>query len=108
MPWEEGYDDHQAYANAKKVLAQYGPTMDNIVEEVVFVTDMDAAFAAAPKVRKEAYSGSPVVASNIFQIARCAFPEMLIEIRFTARVQGQALSDLRRLTPYLYRGEYFL
>lgn len=76
----------QAYANAKKVLAQYGATMENIVEEVLFVTDMDAAFAVAPKVRKEAYSASPVVASNIFQITRCAFREMLIEIKFTARV----------------------
>ena len=36
----------QAYANIEKVLAQYGATMDNIVDELFFVTDMDAAFAA--------------------------------------------------------------
>src|SRR5918911_5528292 len=37
----------QSYANAKKVLAQYGATLDNVVEEVLYVTDMDAAFAVA-------------------------------------------------------------
>ena len=36
----------QAYANIEKVLAQYGATMDNIVDELLFMTDMDAAFAA--------------------------------------------------------------
>jgi len=30
----------QAYANIEKVLAQYGATIDNIVDEVPFVTDM--------------------------------------------------------------------
>ena len=35
----------QAYANIEKVLEQYGATMDNIVDEVLFVTDMDTAFA---------------------------------------------------------------
>jgi enamine deaminase RidA (YjgF/YER057c/UK114 family) len=42
----------QSYANIQKVLANYGATMDNIVEEVVYVTDMDAAFAVMGKVRK--------------------------------------------------------
>jgi 2-iminobutanoate/2-iminopropanoate deaminase len=36
----------QAYANIEKVLVQYGATVENIVDEVLFVTDMDAAFAA--------------------------------------------------------------
>src|SRR5688500_19980400 len=40
----------QTYANIQKVLAQYGATMDNIVDEVLFVTDMDLAFAAAVKI----------------------------------------------------------
>ena len=33
----------QAYADVEKVLLQYGATIDNIVDEVLFVTDMDAA-----------------------------------------------------------------
>ena len=41
----------QAHSNIHKVLAQYGATMDNIVDETLFVTDMDSAFAAAIKCR---------------------------------------------------------
>ena len=76
----------QAYANIQKVLAEYKATMENVVDEVMFVTDMDAAFAAAVKCRQEVFSGTPVVASTIVQIQRLAFPELMIEIRCVARV----------------------
>jgi 2-iminobutanoate/2-iminopropanoate deaminase len=33
----------QTYANIRKVLSQYGATMDNIVDETLFVTDMNTA-----------------------------------------------------------------
>lgn len=42
----------QAYANIQKLLAKYGATIENIVDEILFVTDIDAAFAAAVKCRK--------------------------------------------------------
>ncbi len=76
----------QVYTNIQKVLAQYGATMDNVVDEVLFVTDMDTAFAAAVKCRREVFSGTPVVASTIVQIQRLAFPELLIEIRCVAKL----------------------
>jgi 2-iminobutanoate/2-iminopropanoate deaminase len=76
----------QAYTNIQKVLAQYGTTMNNIVDETLFVTDMDAAFSAAVKCRENVFSGIPVVASTIVQIQRLAFPDLLIEIRCVARV----------------------
>jgi 2-iminobutanoate/2-iminopropanoate deaminase len=76
----------QAYANIQKVLAQYGATIDNVVDEVLFVTDMDAAFAAAVKCRPEIFSGTPVLASTIVQIQRLAFPELMIEIRCIAKL----------------------
>jgi enamine deaminase RidA (YjgF/YER057c/UK114 family) len=75
----------QSYANIAKVLAGYGLTMDNIVEEVVYVTDMDAAFAVAGEVRREAYGGKPVVASTILVTPRLAFPDQLIEIKVIAK-----------------------
>ena len=74
------------YANVEKVLAEYGATMDNVVDEIVFVTDMDAAFAARVKMKQEVFSGSPVLASTIVQIQRLAFPQLMIEIRCIARV----------------------
>ena len=76
----------QAYTNIKNVLAQYGATIDNVVEEVLFVTDMDAAFAAATKCRREVFSGTPIVASTIVQIQRLAYPELMIEIRCIAKL----------------------
>jgi 2-iminobutanoate/2-iminopropanoate deaminase len=76
----------QAYTNIKKILAQYGATIDNIVDEILFVTDMNAAFAAAVKCRKDIFSGSPIVASTIVQIQRLAFPELMIEIRCVAKL----------------------
>ena len=76
----------QSYANIKKVLANFGATMDSIVEEVVYVTDMDAAFAVAGPVRKEAFGGRPVVASTILVTPRMAFPNQLIEIKVVAKV----------------------
>jgi 2-iminobutanoate/2-iminopropanoate deaminase len=76
----------QAYANIRKVLAQYGATMDNIVDEILFVTDMNTAFAAAVKCREDVFFGTPVVASTIIQIQRLAFPELMIEIKCVAKV----------------------
>jgi enamine deaminase RidA (YjgF/YER057c/UK114 family) len=78
----------QAYTNIQKVLAQYGATMDNVVDEVLFVTDMDTAFAAAVKCRREVFSSTPVVASTIVQIQRLAFPDLLIEIRCVAKLKS--------------------
>ena len=47
--------------------------MDNIVDETLFVTDTDSAFAAAIKCRNEVFFGAPVVAKTIVQIQRLAF-----------------------------------
>lgn len=76
----------QAYTNIKKLLAHYGATMDNIVDEILFVTDMNTAFAAAVKCRQDIFSGMPIIASTIVQIQRLAFPELMIEIRCVAKL----------------------
>jgi 2-iminobutanoate/2-iminopropanoate deaminase len=76
----------QAYENIKMVLAQYGATVDNVVDEVLFVTDMDAAFTARIKCKEEVFSGNPVLASTIVQIQRLAFPELMVEIRCICKV----------------------
>ena len=73
------------YANAAKLLARFGATLDHVVEETLYVLDVDAAFAVAGKVRKEAYAvARPRCASNLIGVARLAFPEQIIEIAFKA------------------------
>lgn len=75
----------QAYENIQKLLTQYGATLKNVVDEILFVTDMDVAFAAAVKCRQDIFSGTPVIASTIVQIQRLAFPELMIEIKCIAK-----------------------
>jgi enamine deaminase RidA (YjgF/YER057c/UK114 family) len=78
----------QTYANAKKILSEFGATLDDVVEEVLYVTDMDIAFAVAGPVRKEAYGAKrPEVASTILVTPRLALPTQLIEIKFIAKVR---------------------
>lgn len=75
-----------AYANIGKVLAQHGATIENVVEETLYVVDMDAAFHARVKMKDEVFGGNPVLASTIVQIERLAFPQLMIEIRCIAKV----------------------
>jgi enamine deaminase RidA (YjgF/YER057c/UK114 family) len=76
----------QTYANAGKILASFGASLDDVVEEVLYVTDMEQAFAAAGPVRKEAYgSAKPAVASTILVTPRLALAAQMIEIKFVAK-----------------------
>jgi hypothetical protein len=60
-----------------------------VVEEVIYVTDMDTAFAAAGPVRKEAYGAArPAVASTILVTSRLALAAQLVEIKFVAKTKA--------------------
>jgi 2-iminobutanoate/2-iminopropanoate deaminase len=76
----------QAYANIKKVLARYGATVDNIVEETVFVVRMDEGFEARVKCRDDVFGGHTELASTIVEVKRLAFPELMVEIKCTAQL----------------------
>ncbi|MGP4689667.1 RidA family protein [Agrobacterium pusense] len=75
----------QTYVNAKKLLAEFGATLEDVVEATLFVLDIPSAFAAGSKVRKEMYGTDlPPVASNLIGVSALAFPEQIIEITFRA------------------------
>ncbi len=75
----------QTYKNAIAMLAEFGATLDDVVEETLFVTDVDAAFSVAGKVRNEMYGvPRPLCASNLIGVTRLALPVQLIEISFRA------------------------
>ncbi|WP_243789064.1 Rid family hydrolase [Saccharopolyspora gloriosae] len=77
----------RSYANAAELLGRFGASLDDVVEEVVYALDCDALFAVAGPVRKEAYGRpDPQVASTMLATPRLAFPEQLVEVKFTARV----------------------
>jgi enamine deaminase RidA (YjgF/YER057c/UK114 family) len=75
----------QTYVNAIELLGKFGASLDEVVEETLYVLDVDAAFAAASKVRKEMYgTDRPQCASNLIGTPRLAFPEQLVEVTFRA------------------------
>ena len=81
----------QTYVNTKKLLAEFGATLDDVVEETLFVLDVPSAFAAGSKVRKEMYgTETPAVASNLIGVNALAFPEQIVEVTFRAVVDAPA------------------
>jgi len=76
----------QAYVNAGRVLTHFGAEPNNIVEEVLYVLDMDSAFAAGRVVREVFYGKAPRVACTMLVTPRLAFAEQLIEIKFVAKL----------------------
>lgn len=76
----------QAYINVKKVLAHFGATMDAIVDEILFVVDMDSAMKARGALKDEVFGDAVLPAATIVQIQRLALPVFMVEIRVVARV----------------------
>lgn len=85
----------QAYANVEAVLAEFGATMDNVVDEMWLVTDManvmdniDELF----KIRSVVYLGNPDLGAQVetsqtlVQVASLVMPELMIEIKCIAHV----------------------
>lgn len=84
----EGMADQMraAYANIAGVLGFYGANLDDVVDEVVFVTDMEAAMAVANEIRHEIWGPRFEVASTLVQVVALAVPQVLVEIKVTARL----------------------
>jgi enamine deaminase RidA (YjgF/YER057c/UK114 family) len=75
----------QTYANIKKLLSRFNMTMDDVVEEVLYVLDMQTAFEARRDNKAEFYSNPKSVASTIVVVKGLALPDQLIEIKIVAR-----------------------
>lgn len=78
-----------AYGSVKEVLAEFGATMDDIVDEMWLVTDiqdamskLDAVFTA----RSEAFGGKAETSQTMVQVAALVDPALLIEIKCVARL----------------------
>ena len=78
-----------AYQNVKVVLAEFGATLDNVVEETVFVTDMAETMAQVQEIfaaRASAYGQRPEVAQTLVGVSALVDPAFKIEIKCTAHV----------------------
>ncbi|HEX8568245.1 MAG TPA: RidA family protein [Pyrinomonadaceae bacterium] len=76
----------QVYGNVAKLLKEFGASLENIVDVVLFVRDMEAAESVWVKCRQDVFGRFPALACSVLQIERRAFPELLIEIKCVAKV----------------------
>ena len=78
-----------AYQNIAAVLAQFGATMDNIVDETFFVTDMSDCMGQVPAIfatREAAYGKKPEVAQTLIGVAALVDPKLNVEIKVIAKI----------------------
>lgn len=97
-----GHDEHgavagdmeaqmrQAYRNSEKLLVQFGLSMADVVDEVLYVLDNAAAYAARQKLGREVYPDPMQVPSTMVGVARLNLPELLVEIKVVAKQAAEA------------------
>lgn len=74
-----------AYANIKKLLTGFDMKMDDVVEEVLYVLDMPAAFEARKKYGKEFYPVPDRIPSTLIVVNGLALVGQVIEIKIVAK-----------------------
>ena len=74
-----------AYRNVAETLAHFNATMSDVVEQRVYVTNIDEA-SAALEVRKAAYGGKDLPASSMVEISKLALPQLKFEVAVIARL----------------------
>jgi len=78
-----------AYENIKAVLAQFEATIDNVVDETMFVTSISEVMTAADavfSVRAEAYGGIPQVSQTLVEVGALLLPQLKVEIKCIAHL----------------------
>ncbi|MEU5881095.1 RidA family protein [Spirillospora sp. NPDC047279] len=73
----------QAFANIRRVLAEAGAGLGDVVKVGIFVTDMAANLADIITLREE-FLTEPYPADTLLQISSLAQPDWQIEIEVTA------------------------
>ena len=76
-----------AYGHVQNVLAEFNATMDNIVDETWFVTDIDECMGQVEALfaeRQRRYGKIPEVSQTLVQVAGLVDPSFKIEIKCIA------------------------
>jgi len=82
----EGMDKQMslAYTNIKNLLNGFGYLEDDITEEVIYVTEMQAGFQARKKIGAKFYPDPKRIASSIIGVSELALPGQVVEIKVVA------------------------
>src|SRR5688500_13200871 len=73
----------QAFTNLRRVLAEAGLTLRDVVKVGIFVTDMAANLENVIALRRE-FLSEPYPADTLLQVSSLAQPDWLIEVEVTA------------------------
>lgn len=76
-----------AYVNIQRLLARFGATLDNLVDETWFVTDLQALMDQVEAIygrRREAFGKPPEVCQTVVEVRALLLPELKIEIKCVA------------------------
>jgi enamine deaminase RidA (YjgF/YER057c/UK114 family) len=73
------------YESISRSLANFGLTHNDIVREVMYVTDMQKLRDAIPR-RKSFYGDGPYPASTGVEVRSLVLPELMIEVEVSARI----------------------
>ncbi len=79
------------YDIMEETLAKNGATLEHVVNEVMYTTDMGKLLEAIPT-RANRYSGHANPATTAVQISALAFPDAMLEIQVTAQLDGEEWS----------------
>ncbi len=74
-----------AYRNVAETLAHFNAAMSDVVEQRVYVTNIDEA-SAALAARKAAYGGKDLPASTMVEVSKLALPQLKFEVAVVARL----------------------
>ena len=71
------------------MLSQFSATMDNLVDETMFVTDIGEVMSNAESIfeaRAEAYGKTPEVCQTLVQVSALVLPKLKLEIKCIAHL----------------------
>jgi 2-iminobutanoate/2-iminopropanoate deaminase len=74
----------QAYRNLECVLGGFGATLDDVVSETIYVTDIERALATG--VIQRAYSPLAGPARTVLEVRRLFLPSLMFQIACIARI----------------------
>ncbi|TWR26353.1 hypothetical protein FPZ43_14400 [Mucilaginibacter pallidiroseus] len=73
-----------AYTNIKNLLNGFGYLEDDIMEEVIYVTEMQAGFQTRKTIGAKFYPDPKRIASSIIGVSELAIPGQVVEIKVVA------------------------
>ena len=78
------------YENILKILDHFGGTLENVVDETLFVTDIDECMENVSEIfaeRKKIYGCKPEVSQTLIGVNALVQPNLKIEIKCIAHIE---------------------